>query len=95
MKTRKKKRKTFTQTELLGLFRVKWRLTKGPPLDYENLVKTGETVFPAVTQEEVKDRFLSTYNIAGRKFKVISVTEIQKGKQTSNQEHEDWDKIPV
>ena len=95
MKTRKKKKKTFIQTELLGLFRVKWKLTHGQPLDWDGKKKEGETNFPALTQNEVKDKFLSTYNIAGRKFKVLSVTEIQKGKVIHNQEHEDYDKIPV
>jgi len=94
MKTRRKKKKTFVQTELLGLFEVKWKLISGEPIDWGKRNK-GIGTIPALTRDEAKDKFLSTYNIAGRVFKVISVTEIQKGKQTSNQEHEDWDKIPV
>ena len=97
----KRKKKKFTQTELQGLFKIKWKLTHGPPLNHDNTKQWGESMFTVPISKDPAEEFLKTYNIAGRKFKVLSVTEIQKGgsppsgKKTSNQEHEDWDKIPI
>jgi hypothetical protein len=95
MKKRKKKKTSYVQTELQGLFGVNWELVSGPQIGWYHETTTGITNIPALTKEEAEEGFLKTYNIAGREFIVLSVTEILKRKQIHNNEHQEWDKIPT
>lgn len=74
MKTIKKRKKKSAYEDARSIFRVRWKLLKGEGI----LVRAeGYINIPANDDQDAINRFKQTYNIAGRKFKVISVTEKQ------------------
>jgi len=76
-------------------FRLKWKCIRGQFPSAHNR-KEGETIVYDVTADAAVEGFLRTSNMFGRKFKVLSVTEIDnpKPKKAINAEHKDYDKQP-
>lgn len=85
-------------------YRLTWKCIKG---DYQHKDKRlrGTIDIWDLTEEDAKHQFLINNNVFGRKFKVISVTEIDRPKkkksttippQHGNTDRQpDWDDIPV
>lgn len=79
-------------------YRLTWKNIKGDYLHKDKRL-TGTIDIWDVSEEDAIKQFLVNNNVFGRKFKVISVTEIdgtkpKKGKHNTNDEHGQFDKQP-
>jgi len=70
-----KKKKKFVQTEFRTFFDIKWKYISGERCLY-NCPDEGVTRMEATTEDEAREQWLIRNNYAGRKFKILSVTEV-------------------
>ena len=82
-------------------YSIQWKIVSGE--FHSSQPREGSIVIYDVTEEAACEQFLKTANMFGRKVKIVSVTEIDKPKQTKviNKHPEqfddqpDWGDVPI